>query len=115
MPRGVYQRPGGPMPRTSTFKSPLDAHIAAGVIDEEAVEKANESIFKAEKVRARPFTMWVCLDPDGIESEKCENYEWIGPIGGHPHCPTCGSKVALPIEAYEVNEKNRLDKLKSNW
>jgi hypothetical protein len=115
MPRGVYQRPGGPIPRTSTFVSPLEAHVEAGVIDETQVAKANESIFKAEKVRPKPFSLWVCLDSDGIETQGCENYEWIGPIGGHPRCPNCGSRVALPFEAYELNEKNRIDKMKREW
>src|SRR4029077_16615780 len=37
---------------------------------------------------------WVCLDDYGRPSGH-PNYDWMGPIGGHPTCPRCGGQVAI--------------------
>lgn len=102
------------MPRVDTFKTPHDAHVQSGVIDPEAVEEENKSIFKQQPPKPKTM-MWRCLDSDGVETEGCDPYEYNAPPGSHPSCPSCGSKVAMPVEAYSVNERQRLDKLKSQW
>jgi hypothetical protein len=43
---------------------------------------------------------WVCLDSDGRPSGHA-NYEWMGPIGGSPTCPTCGGNIAIQLDALQ--------------
>lgn len=83
-------------------------------------EPKRRSVFDMEKEEnpyrhnAAPWYQWLCLDADGIETGH--EYELVIPIGAHPKCPTCGSRVALPRQAHELNRAQKERDAKSvDW
>lgn len=83
-------------------------------LDEARALKAAQDADRARiehEANTCPFKSWVCQDEitggipkhdlheDGSPKPPLERaYDWIGPIGGIPTCPLCGSTKALPVQ-----------------
>lgn len=114
-------REGGPEERVDTFVPPVELDVPEEELLERVMPKrGRRSAFEREaeeNPRQRnmsPWRTWRCLDIDGVETDHPE-YEFISPIGGHPRCPKCRSPYAMPVEAYEINRKQMLDKIQPDW